>query len=534
MLHRKHKLLWLIPLGFIGLTFFYPLIAVLNLGFGSHLFSAGNEQGIFSVLGFTIWQAAISTGLAILLGIPAAYLFYRKLFPGLRTLRAIITVPFMLPSLIIAMAIIEMGRPFGGFDPVFAIILANVLANFSVVVRNVGSQWQSIDLAQEEEAELSGSGRFLTALVISLPQLTTSIRSTIAIVMLYCASSYGIVLSLGGGRINTLETALSISVLQRLDLQHGAALALLQICITVFAFTVSRWGGANPLTLDSSAGNSKALDKRDLPIAIFTFLVTALFVVIPLGLVFAKAFFDSSGNFTFINFLLLETRGYRDLLNISLLEAGFNSLRNLLVASVIALIIGTLVSYLLAHRTRSRNYKKNKTDLIGITLDGIFLLPVGISAVVLGLGYLISLNGNLAGIRSSWFVVPLVQSVLAIPLVIRIVYPTLLAIADNQREQAYTDGAKSSQVFFLIDLAIAKPALRAALAYSALVSLGEFGVASLLSYGDQTTVPVLLYQLIARPGNGNYQMALALAALLFVITTITVLLIDNERKTKRS
>jgi thiamine transport system permease protein len=434
----------------------------------------------------------------------------------------------MLPSLVVAIAITELGALIGGLDPVVAIILANVFANYAVVVRTVGSQWQTLDRQTDEEAEVAGAGRFSSTFRVALPQLRSSIRSSSAIVLLYCASSYGIVLSLGGGKVNTLETAISISVLQRLDLQHGSALALLQIAFCLAAFTASRWGGTNPLSFEPNLSKATKLDKRDFPAIAFVLITSAVLVFLPLLLVLAKSFISSSGEFTLSNFLLLDSRGSRDLLNITFLEAGFNSIRNVVIATVISVLVGALVSYLLAEHSRRHSRTNKKTDLLGIVLDAYFLLPMGVSAVVIGLGYLITLTGGFAWLRSSWILVPLVQAMLAIPMVVRVLYPALLAIDHSAREQAMTDGARMRHVFFYIDLALVKPVLKTAIAFSALVSLGEFGAASLLAYGDQSTVPMLMYQLIARPGNQNYGMALAVATILTVLTTIIVLLVSRE------
>jgi len=525
-LRLNRKFLWLIPIAFIGIAFYYPVIAVLDLGVGSHFLSTSpSEIGVWPVLWFTVWQALLSTAICLVLGIPGAYVLYRKSFPGANLIRALITVPFMLPSLVVAIAITEFGNLFGGFSPITAIILANVFANYSVVVRTVGSQWQNLNHQADEEAELAGAGRFLTAYKVILPQLRSSIRSSSALIVLYCASSYGLVLSLGGGKVNTLETAISVSVLQRLDLQHGSALAILQILFSVAAFTASRWGGTNPLSFEPEHGRAIRIDKRDWPAAVFSFLVICILLLVPMVLVFGKAFVSEAG-LTFDNFLLLDTHGYRDLLNITFIEAAFNSIRNLTIATVLAILIGGLVSYLLAERSREVTRLDKRTDLVEIFLDAVFLMPIGVSSVVLGLGYLISLSL----LRSSWFVLPLVQAVIAIPMVIRVIYPALLSIENSPREQAMTDGAKARQVFFQIDLKIIRPALKTAIAFSALVSLGEFGAASLLSYGDQSTVPMLLFQLISRPGEQNYGMALAVSAILALITTVIVVLVSYERK----
>jgi len=525
-LHRNRKLLWLIPLVFVGVSFYYPVISVLNLGVGGHFTStSSSEIGLWPVLWFTTWQAVLSTVICLVLGIPGAYILYRKSFPGANLLRSLITVPFMLPSLVVAIAITELGKVVGGLNPITAIIIANVFANYAVVVRTVGSQWQTLNLQSDEEAEIAGAGRFVSTIRVALPQLRSSIRSSAALIVLYCASSYGLVLSLGGGKVNTLETAISITVLQRLDLQHGAALAILQMVFTVAAFTVSRWGGTNPLSFEPSTGKAQRLDKRDLPATTFSFLVILILLILPMLLVFGKSLITEHG-ISLSNFLLLDSRGYRDVLNITFLEAALNSLRNLLIATLIAMLIGGLVSYLLADRTRRSANRNKKVDPLEVALDAFFLMPVGVSSVVLGLGFLISLGA----LRTSWFTLPLVQSVVAIPMVIRVLYPALVAIDHAPREQALTDGAKARQVFFQIDLGLIRPALKTAFAFTALVSLGEFGAASLLTYGNQSTVPMLLFQLISRPGSQNYGMALAVSAILALLTTVIVVLVSYERK----
>jgi thiamine transport system permease protein len=89
------------------------------------------------------------------------------------------------------------------------------------------------------------------------------------------------------------------------------------------------------------------------------------------------------------------------------------------------------------------------------------------------------------------------------------------------------------QLFWHIDLALIKPVVKTAIAFSALVSIGEFGVANLLTYGDQATVPVLMYQLISRPGGQNYGMALAVASILTAITILIVFLFTRENSQKK-
>jgi thiamine transport system permease protein len=69
---------------------------------------------------------------------------------------------------------------------------------------------------------------------------------------------------------------------------------------------------------------------------------------------------------------------------------------------------------------------------------------------------------------------------------------------------------------------MAREAVTAAFGYAAIVSIGEFGAASLLAYGDQATLPTVLYQLVSRPGGDNYGMAMAMSAIVIAITYAVV------------
>jgi thiamine transport system permease protein len=439
----------------------------------------------------------------------------------------------MLPSIVTAMMFALVGNALGGFNPIAAIIAANVFSNYSLIVRSVGSQWQTIDHASEEAAALSGAGRLRTAISISLPQLRSSILSSAAMTMLYCLSSYGIVLALSGGNVNTIETEIGIAALQHLDIPRAAALSILQVILCVAFFLISRSNSDASLSLAGSEMKvSPRLDRRDAPATALFVAVVGFLILLPMLWLLARAFIVD-GHFSIGGFELLNSLGVRNLLDISVIDATLNSLRNLCVATVIAAPIGLFVSFLMATRAKAQLGKPKKRDVLGATIDSLFMLPIGVSSVVLALGYLITFGDGWLPLRSSWLVVPLVQALLATPLVVRIVYPALMAIEDTVHAHAQTEGATQWQIFVRLDLRIISAAVRTAIAFAALVSLGEFGAASLLSFGDQSTLTVLLYQLISRPGGQNYQMALSIAAMLVTLTIVTVLLVSRDSKTQR-
>ena len=526
------KLLWALPLIFVAVLFYWPIARITSLGFaGEWLATLGSEKNQ-EIIWFTLWQAGISTIATLLIAIPGAYLLYRKSFRGRLIVRALITVPFVLPSIVVAVGFtvfrnvhdfwIDLGFTFLS-DPIYWIIAAHVFVNYSIAVRTIGGVWATMDSEIEEAAELDGAGRLKTLIAISLPQLRPAIFSAAALVFLFSATSFGIVLVLGGAQVQTIETAIYFAATQFLDLEGAAALVLVQTLITAAAFLVGSSLAKGTVGLEQVfEGSPKPrVDLRDLPATLITSTIVVGLLVMPMLLVLVEAFRVGDG-FGFTNFENLSTRGARDLLNISVLDAAVNSVRNMTVASTIAFLLGTLISWLLV---------RTKTKL----LDLVFLVPLGVSSVVLGFGFLISFDASWLNLRSSWLIVPLAQALIALPMVIRLVYPALVSIGKEPIEQASLDGASSFQIWRYVESGLIKGVLLTALGYAAIISVGEFGASSFLAYGSEGTIPTLLFRLIARPGEQNYGMAMAVSAILIAfVLLITLALSQYSRARQRS
>jgi thiamine transport system permease protein len=358
-------------------------------------------------------------------------------------------------------------------------------------------------------------------LAISLPGLRAAVFSASALVFLFSATSFGIVLVLGGGQVQTIETAIYYQTTQFLDLEGAAALVLVQSLITALAFLVGSSLAEGTVGLEQvhEGARKPRVDRRDLPATILTSFIVLGLLVMPMLLVIIEAFRVGEG-FGFQNFLNLSTRGARDLLNISVLDAAMNSVRNMVIAAVIAFVLGTLISWLLV-RTRAK------------FLDLVFLVPLGVSSVVLGFGFLISFDATWFPLRSSWLIVPLAQSLIALPMVIRLVYPALVSIGREPIEQASLDGASSFQIWRFVESGMIKNVLATALGYAAVISIGEFGASSFLAYGSEATVPTLLFRLISRPGEQNYGMAMAVSAILIGFSFLVVYLTSRSSHSRR-
>jgi thiamine transport system permease protein len=524
-------LLWAIPLTFVAVLFYWPVVRVTSLGFSGDWLATLAEPKTLGIIWFTIWQAVVSTVLTVTLAIPGAYLLYRRSFPGERLVKALITVPFVLPSIVVAVGFavfrsvhdfwVELGFTFL-LEPVYWIIAAHVFVNYSIAVRTIGGVWATLDAEVEEAAQLDGAGRLRTLVAISLPQLRPAIFSASALVFLFSATSFGIVLVLGGGQVLSIETAIYFAATQFLDLEGAAALVLIQTLITAVAFLVgsSLAKGAIGLEQVFEGSPKPRVDLRDLPATLLTAVIVVGLLLMPMLLVLVEAFKVGSG-FGLQNFLNLSTRGARDLLNISVFDAAGNSIRNMVVAAVIAFGLGTLISWLLV-RTKQK------------VLDLVFLVPLGVSSVVLGFGFLVSFDADWFPLRSSWLIVPLAQALIALPMVIRLVYPALVSIGKEPIEKASLDGASSFQIWRFVESGMIKGVLLTALGYAAIISVGEFGASSFLAYGSEGTVPTLLFRLIARPGEQNYGMAMAVSSILIVFVWSVMLLLARYSRSRQA
>ena len=191
-------------------------------------------------------SALPSTTLAsVLLGLPGAYLLYRCSFPGRRLLRAVVSVPFVLPTVVVGVAFQSLLTKNGllGFlgleESLAAILAALVFFNYSVVVRTVGALWSRLDPRAVEAARSLGAGRARAFVTVTLPALAPAIASAAALVFLFCASAFGVVLVLGGQSYATIETEIWYQTTQLLDLPTAATLSILQLVIVTASLLVA-------------------------------------------------------------------------------------------------------------------------------------------------------------------------------------------------------------------------------------------------------------------------------------------------------
>ncbi|PUA82773.1 ABC transporter permease [Nocardioides currus] len=524
------------PVLVVGVFFVLPVSGMVSRGFFAD--GAFDPGGVLEVLTrprvarvawFTVWSAAVATAVAVVLGLPAAFVLHRLALPGRRIVRAALLVPFVLPTVVVGVAfrlLLGEGGPLGflGLDgtPV-AIVAGLVFFNVAVVVRAVGAAWESLDTRPAEAAAALGAAPAQVWWTVTLPALRPAIVGAASVVFLFCATAFGIVLTLGGVHYATIETEIYLLTTTLFDLQAAAALSVLQIVVVVVLLGLAARLRSTP---DATAGRTTARPRRvrsgDLPAIAVTVLVLVA-VAAPIATLVVGSF-RADDAWSLANYRALTGVGSNQALLAPVTDALVTSLRTAVDATWMALLMGLSVAVLVTRRSQTRTERRAR----GL-LDGFFMLPLGVSAVTLGFGFLITLDQPPVDLRSSPLLVPIAQALVALPLVVRTLVPVLAGVDDRQRQAAASLGASPFRAMLTVDLPAAWKPLLAASGFAFAASLGEFGATSFLARDEHPTVPVVIFRLIGHPGELNYGMALAASVVLATATAVVMLAVERLR-----
>ena len=523
---------WLVavPLVFFGLFFVYPLARVVlrsltldgNLDL-SPFVEIATKGSLRRAAWFTVWQATVSTAATLLFALPGAYVLSRYSFFGRRLLRAAVTVPFVLPTVVVGTAYLALLGPGGplGMDlrqTAWAILIAHVFFNYAVVVRIVGSFWELLDPRLEEAARALGANRVQAFLTVTLPLLLPSIAAAASIVFLFTFTSFGVVLILGGFSYATIEVAVWREATINLDLAASAALALVQmagVATALWVYTRLQRRHARRLPLRSSRTVARRPATPGQYLVVGTTVASmVLYLGAPIGTLVWRSLSTSSG--PGVDHFASLARGATPFVDPA--EAIVNSLW-FAAAAVIPAVAAGLASAVVIARRPGR---------MGARLDTFLMLPLGTSAVTIGFGFLVAFDWPV-DLRTSVWLIPLAHAVVAAPFVIRTVTPVLRSVQPRLREAASVLGASPRRVFREVELPIISRAALVGAGFAAAVSLGEFGATAFLIRSGRPTIPTAIFRLLGQPGAANLGQALALSTVLMVLTTVIIMTIDRYR-----
>ena len=524
--------LWVVPALFVVVLFAWPVIALVRRAVtiardsGVGLIELLDRTDALGLLGVTLGQAAASTVLALVAAAPIAWLFARVRGTTAVVLAVVVTVPFVLPTVVVGVAFrsllsgplaflhIESGLP--------AVLAAHMFINIAVVVRVVGAAWRNLDPRLLEAARSLGAGRIRATMTVVVPRLVPATASAAALIFLFCSTSFGVVIILGAGELRTLETEIYTQAIGYFRIPEAVALSMLQIVVVMAALLLTRVF-ADPASRGSGGGARRAERNRRVaggrwtrPAVWVVGAWTAVLLVGPVLVLMVRSVRPvARGDWTLA--------GYRALAEpvngVTPLESLRYSLVTATAATAIALVVGTLAAVAL-HRAHG---------VVGAIGSAVSLIPLGISAVTLGFGYLIVLASLPYEIAASPAVIPLVQALIAIPVVIRIMMPALESVPVRLRHAATTLGATPFRVFATVDLPIVGRSMGAAGGFAFVMALGEFGATSFLARADATTLPVLIGSALNRPGAENLATAMAASVVLVIATVVAVVVVEAFR-----
>ena len=538
---KLSSLLWMLPAAFLFFFFLVPL--------GNILLVMATRSGVVSTnailqpLWFTIWQAALSMLLTLALGLPAAFVFARYNFAGKGALRLLTTLPFILPTVVVAAGFTALLGPRGlvngwlmqafnlqnppidFMNTLGAILIAHVFYNTSVVIRVVGSALVQFDPRIEEAGRVLGGSPWRVFREVTLPLLRPSILVAALMVFLFDFTSFGVILLLGGPRFATLEVSIYTQTLSMLNLRMAGLLSFIQLACTIgITLLYTRLNGKRSVPLmprlrGETVRTPKSIFEKTtvgLMVAVLIVLLVSPLAALALKSVLQTDAATQTSNLTLAYYKELFINRNDAFFYVPPAKAALNSLFYAAVTVLISVGLGLTASYALV---RQRGLKR--------WLDPLIMLPLGTSAVTLGLGFLITFNKPPLDVSSFPLLIPLAHSLVALPFVVRTIQPALASIPASLGESAASLGASPWWVWREVELPIIRRAVMVGVIFSFTLSLGEFGATSFLARPDTPTLPVAIYRFLSQPGAMNYGQAMAMATLLMLVCALAIGLLDK-------
>jgi thiamine transport system permease protein len=571
---------YLLPVTFLLLFYFYPLFSIVTLSFApeGHLDLAALQKLVatsfyLKTLWFTVWQATLSTLLTLGLALPAAYVFARYRFPGKSLLRAVTTIPFVLPTVVVANAFTALLGPRGAINQILValfqlnapplqvqhtvgmILLAHVFYNYTIALRLVGGFWANLNPQLVEAGQLLGASPWRAFRTITLPLLTPVIAAAGLLIFIFSFTSFGVILILGGPRFATLEVEIYRQAVNLFNLPLAAALSLIQIIfIFVLMVTYTRLQArtSRPLSLQSQQSIQRSpTNWRERLIVWGNISFMFLLLGAPLAALVARSLTVAGQiSLTYYQALFADTHQKQGIFFVPPSEGITNSLAFALSTVALATFLGLLITLALTSPAKQSPTRQTQTthlensppsaphrpssklsSLVSFSslFDAIFMLPLATSAVTLGFGYIITLNKPPLNLRTSPLLVVIAHTLVALPFVIRSLLPALRSIQPALREAASILGASPARVWREVDLPISGRALLVGAVFAFTISMGEFGATLFIARPDTPTMPLAIFRFLSQPGALNYGQALAMSTLLMLVCTLGFLVIERFR-----
>lgn len=514
---------------FFSIFYAWPVIALVRRAVTvDSLRTVIGEGSLREILWFTTWQAVLSTALTVFVAIIPAWVLSQYEFTGRRWITALVTVPFVLPTVVVGAAFLAL-LPTSLGQGVTAILAAHVFFNIAVVVRGVGGLWEQIPSDLGAAARTLGASPWRTMREVTLPLLTPAIAASASIVFLFTFTSFGVVRILGGPARPTIEVEIWQRATRFGDVGVAAVISIAQLIVLGLAVLwFTRIQSRHRQTLGLRPANERRRPRgwRQAVAIRATCAVLVVVICAPLAALVERSTRASAGNHSLGAWRSVFESGAlgsahpTSAASIDPLGSVFTSLRFMIVAVLLSLAIGGCASLAIAALGRS-----------GRVLDTGIMLPLGTSAVTIGFGLVVAFSTSPFDWRAAPLLIPLGHAMVATPFVVRVLLPTLRSIDPRLRDAAATLGASPIRAWREIDLHLVRSPLLTAAGFAAAISLGEFGATTFLTRQGRATLPIAIEQLLGRPGPVLHAQGYVLATILAALTFAVIGLVECLRAT---
>jgi thiamine transport system permease protein len=537
----------LIPLGFLVAMMGYPLLRLVITAFYPALLAdEGAVEGVFITvenplatvlnayyvqrIAVTLWQAFLGAFASLLIGVPLAValwvvltspinapdpwrdIVYRAKRMMVFTLQRLVFLPFILPVMVVVIALRSMPYPFFGVvdEGILPLIYAYVFYNLGVVVWMVTSALMLVPPSVIQSAQTLGSGFYPLLWHVILPSVRPAIQSAGALVFLFCASSFGVALIFGGQRFATIEVEIYQLSHHHLNLQMASLLALMQFMVLLFG---SWWVFRMPTKLRLSAQRSPISWQLRASqwLAIGVLIVScSMLVILPLIGLLAKLVAMGGENIVFALQQPLVWFALQNSLIITGMALPFTVLLAVATAYCGYRWHGIREPFSVNQGQSTRGF----SGASGILHTLVFYSPYLLSASVLALALLISYPS----LRASRWLMVLAFVMMGYPLLARSLFVALITHQRHRYWSALNLGASAWQAFQHGWLPHLRPAIRTGLALALATMLGEFSATLFLSRPEWLTLSTLIYQQMGKIGDIHQQLAIVVAWVQLLLT----------------
>jgi len=555
-------------IGILVPLFFIPVGMVLIRGFSSGTGSAEGAAGVpggvlmqqlsspyvWRITYFTLKQAFWSTAVSLLIALPGAYLLSHYQFFGKRLLKALSVIPFILPPILVVLGFVIfygnsgyintfLMRLFSLSEPPLrilysfkAIILAHSFYNFPIILRIVSSYWEELPNQPEHAAYSLGAGAWRTFFTVTLPRLIPSIISSASLVFLFCFTSFAVILVLGGGpRFTTLEVEIYRQARVSMNVDTAAALTIISLLFSISIFLIyhriqKRYAVSGKNTMQHT-GQQQAVSGKGRNMNLFNrALITGysvlllIFLVSPILSVIITSFQEPVHRTQGVIFSL---KWYKSLFTAeyggaAIISGAFQSiLTSFAVAAAAALLTAPLAVLLSYGLTKVSRKAESFTEIL-------FLLPMMVSSVILGLGYFLTAKTLREwGFSSVYVMIISAHVIITFPFIFRTIHPFFQEIHSSYAPAAYALGASPLKSLMTVELPVMRSTLISGMVFVFAISMGEFNATLILSNSQVETIPITMYRLI---GAYNFYGACALGTILMLSSLGLFYLFDTSRK----